>query len=438
MTSFTKADAGTFAEIGETGLTQQAGIVRTEWLPALQGDKAAKVYREMIDNDQIVGAALHAIEMYLRRVEWTTVPADDSPQAAEMADFADGCRDDMSHSWADFIGEMLTMLPFGHAFHEVCYKQSQGTIPDRPGLSSKYDDGLIRWRKLPLRAQDSREKWLFDDEGGVAGMVQRRPSNNDSVPIPIQKALLFRTTNKLGNPEGRSILRTAYRAYHFKKRTEEYEGVGLERDLAGIPLIGVPEELLDPNAPPELQASLAVFTEMAKNLRNDEQAGVVYPLAYDRAGNQRYKIELLSSQGRKGFDTGAIVERWSRYEAMSVLADVIVLGHERVGSEALARTKSEMFTLTLDAWLRDAAGVLNQHAIPRLFALNGFDLRLCPTYVPNAVTEVDLAELIAMIGELAGRGAAFFPNPELETWLAGRAGVPAELLNPERDPANAG
>ena len=200
--------------------------------------------------------------------------------------------------------------------------------------------------------------------------------------IPIEKALLFRTTTAKGNPEGRSVFRTAYRAYHYAKRTEEYEAVGTERDLAGIPMAEVPEALLDPNANEQLRASRLAIEDILKNVRNDEQAGIMWPLAYDAKGNQRYRFSLLASPGTKQVKTGEIIDRWHRYEAMSLLADVILLGHEKVGSEALARTKSEMFTLSLDTWMQHLADVVNLHGLPRIFRLNGFPTDRMPSYVP--------------------------------------------------------
>src|SRR5579859_4775192 len=67
----------TFEEYGRTGLRHWGGFVFEEWLRELQQDRrAAEVYREMSDQDPIVGAILYAIEMLMRRVSWWTEPAD--------------------------------------------------------------------------------------------------------------------------------------------------------------------------------------------------------------------------------------------------------------------------------------------------------------------------------------------------------------------------
>lgn len=52
-----------FLEVGSTGLVQTGGIVKNDFLRQLQGKQAFANYREMADNDPVVGAMLHAIEM---------------------------------------------------------------------------------------------------------------------------------------------------------------------------------------------------------------------------------------------------------------------------------------------------------------------------------------------------------------------------------------
>jgi hypothetical protein len=53
-------------------------------------------------------------------------------------------------------------------------------------------------------------------------MVQMAPPRYQTTVIPIEKSLLFRTSIAKGNPEGVSLLRTAYRSWYFKKRLEEF------------------------------------------------------------------------------------------------------------------------------------------------------------------------------------------------------------------------
>ena len=42
-------------------------------------------------------------------------------------------------------------------------------------MRSKYSDGLIGWRKMPIRAQETMFKWVFDPSGEIRAMVQIPP-----------------------------------------------------------------------------------------------------------------------------------------------------------------------------------------------------------------------------------------------------------------------
>ena len=68
-------------ELGRTGLNSWGGQVREEFLRELQGIKGIRVYREMRDNDAVVGAILTAIELLIRNVTWRVEAADDSQEA---------------------------------------------------------------------------------------------------------------------------------------------------------------------------------------------------------------------------------------------------------------------------------------------------------------------------------------------------------------------
>jgi hypothetical protein len=57
------------AEIGTTGLRRTGGTVYEEFLVSLRGRRGAKVYREMSENDPVVGSILYAIEKIILRLE---------------------------------------------------------------------------------------------------------------------------------------------------------------------------------------------------------------------------------------------------------------------------------------------------------------------------------------------------------------------------------
>lgn len=410
---------------GETGLKRSMGYVQEEFLTDLAGPRAAQIYKEMRENDATVGAMFFGIEMFLRKVAWFVDPFDDSEEHEKKATFVRECKDDMSHTWSDFIAEVMSMMEHGWSYFETLYKWRSTNVKkngDEP--ASKYNDGKIGWRKFEIRSQESLEKWEFDDEGGIAGMWQMPAPSYELKFVPIQKSLLFRTTTRKNNPEGRSVLRNAYRAWYFKKRIEEIEGVGIERDLAGLPFAEVPAEMLSPNASQADKDTLASIVELVKNVRRDEQEGVIWPQQWDEKGNRMYDFKLMASGGTRQFNTQEVISRYDSRIAMVILADFLLLGQDSSGSFAMSTNKSGMFQAALGVWLDVIQDVLNNYAIPRLFRLNGDFSGEYPKFRHDEVQKPSLADLATFVAALVGAGAQLFPDVNLENHFRRLAQLP--------------
>ena len=426
-------------ELGSTGLRRSGGTVYEEFLTNLRGQRGARIYREMSDNDPTIGSMLFAIEKVVTRLEWRVDPYSDNsadgdvtPQDKEVAEFVESCLHDMSDSWDSTLSQMLSMLIFGYSYHEIVYKKRGGDTNDSK-TRSKYDDGKIGWRKMPIRAQETLFQWRFDEDGGIQGFSQMDPSNGGFHEIPIEKALLFRTSSQKNNPEGRSILRNAYRPWYFKRRIEEIEAIGIERDLAGLPVAFVPPEYLSSAATAEQQAVLATIQNIVTSIKRNEQEGIVMPSIYDDAGHKLFDLQLMSSGGSRQFDTDKIIQRYDQRMSMSILSDFILLGSDRVGSYALGTSKMDLWSMAVDSIAKNIAEVMNQYAIPRLLKLNGMDTKRAPYLTYGEVSHVDLTEISDFVSKLAGAGV-LMPDPNLEDYLRELAGLPPA----EHDGANYG
>jgi uncharacterized protein YejL (UPF0352 family) len=131
----------------------------------------------------------------------------------------------------------------------------------------------------------------------------------------------------------------------------------------------------------------------------------------------------MSSNGRRQFVTGEIVQRYSQQIAMASMADVILLGHEQVGSFALSSDKSRLLTIGLQAQVNEIASVLNKHALPRLFALNGIDQQNTQI-VAGEIAQVDITALAEMIYKLSLAGMPLFPSDALSAHVRALADLP--------------
>jgi len=412
-------------EIGTTGLRTNGGQIDQEWLAQLKGQRGVRAYAEMRDNDAVVGAILYAIESLIRQVEWTVRPANESDAAARAAEFLEECVGDMSSDWEAFISEVLSMLVFGFAPFEIVYKV-RGGDSNEPFQRSAYDDGRIGWRKFAIRGQDTVARWEMDLDGGIRGLWQRTPPTYEETLIPIEKLLLFRTRSERNNPQGRSVLRNGYRSWYFLKRLQEIEAIGVERDLAGLPVLQVPPEIMTAKATPAQKALRSNLESMIQQIRRDEREGVIMPAELDREGKPTgFKLSLLSTGGSRSLNTDEIIRRYESRIAMSVLAEFILLGADAHGSFALAASKTALFATALRSTLESIASVLNRFAVPRLFALNPeFDRELLPSFDYGDIEDRPLDELGGFLQTMTGAGL-ITPDAVLEEHLRSAAGLPA-------------
>lgn len=406
-----------FLEIGYTGLRHWGGILHEEFLRELRGPDGVRIYNEMAKNDAIIGAGLLAFTILSREVKFRIDPAiKDDAKSEEVAEFIRGALfQDLSLSWPDMLGEILSFLPYGWSYFEMVFKRRQGDTND-PATQSRFNDNKIGWRKWAIRGQDTLVRWALDPNGGVNGMYQRAAPSYNEVLIPIEKSLLFRTLVERNNPEGASILRSAYQSYYYKRRLQVVRGIGIERDLAGMPVLTPPEGLDIWNPKDEKAVAMKQVAErIVRNIRRDEHEGILKPHGWE--------LILLASSGGRQFDITEVIGQLNAEMAMSMFTDFLLVGHEEVGARSLGESKQAGFGKAAGGYLDSVCGVVNRFAIPQLVKLNGWDESLSPTLAHGPVAEVSLTELTEFVAATSKAGL-LFPDVGLENHLRDRAQLP--------------
>src|SRR5438132_1698649 len=84
------------------------------------------------------------------------------------------------------------------------------------------------------------------------------------------KSSLFRTSTNKANPEGRSLLRLCYDPYYRSSLIQNLEGIGIERDAAGIPYMEIPVDYMNPKASDAQKAIYAQAQNIVTNMRNNQ------------------------------------------------------------------------------------------------------------------------------------------------------------------------
>ena len=407
--------------LGVAGDNTYNGQIRAdEFLPELRGKKAIRKYREMRDNDSTIGAVMYATEQVLRDVDLKVMPANDSTEAKEEAEFVKSVLDDMDHTLDDHIAESLSNLSYGFAWFEVIYKRRNGPTERSDKKRSKYSDGRMGVRKIAIRAPWTISRFDVDQQtGDVKGIYQDGSGYNNSNYIPTRKSLYYRTTTINGDPAGRSILRNAYTSYEYVNNLQSIEAIAVERELAGIPVARIPAEYLSGDATAAQSGFVNNLQSILRDVKFNEQGYIILPSdTYpDKDGaptNQKLvDVELMSSSGSRNIDIDPIVRRYQHDIARSVLSEFLMLGGGNTGSYALSKSKTDLFLRALESYIQAIVDVLNKQLVERLWELNGLNYDLMPTIVAGDVAPHDLREIAAFLRNLNGADINVSDHPEV-------------------------
>jgi len=437
-----KGAASMFAEVGSSGLRRQGGNIFDHTTRDLRGGaQSAKCFQEMHDFLPVVRASVQIYQLLIRQASFMLEPADDSPEALKYRDFAKDALDDMEMDFGDVVSDGLRMLTYGWALQEEVYKVRRGPMRSPLDPSSKFSDGLVGWRKISLRSPRTLQKWEFTPNGQALGMWQLDPTmQRAAVLIPLDKCLLFTTEHAGGNPEGASLLASSWKFWTVLKRLIEREAIGLGRDLTGIPVMRVPPALLLARPTPDDRATLDKVEKLVTGLTAHEQASVIIPAAYDAKGNALWDFKLAGVENGAGRNFSAMGDTIARYEhriTTSTLTAFLMLGQDKVGTQALAENNSDMLLMAANAMADQIAKPFNRFGLPRLCRVNGWPEELAPIMVPSKVKRAPtLKELGDYLTALAGIGAQLFGEPDPEPAFDEPLDTPEDPADPNNPPAD--
>lgn len=369
------------AEIGYLGLNVFNGISNAELKKELNFPHSIQTYKQMTYHGTI-NSALTLFDTLIGKVTWTFKPPKDATNKEKrQAEIINEMMHDMQdQTWQEFISEALSSNVFGFSVHEKVYRRRTKSN------GSKYDDNVIGWKRLPIRNQETIQKFIFSEDGNdIIGVKQNLSSIGNQynrytnrtlkvVVLPRNKIMLFRSGKHKGDPFGKSLLRDAYLSWRFLTVIEEIEANGVAKDLAGLPVLKLPPQYLSADASPEQKAIRAYYENVMRNLQMNQQSALILPQAFDPdTRSPLFDLQLLSLNGSKAMDTTKIKEYYKNQIFTSLFADILVIGQGGGGSFSLAQVKNSLSANAAESMLDKMVSVINNDLIRQTYELNGWD-----------------------------------------------------------------
>ncbi len=397
-------------EIGSIGRPTFAGVTQDEIKRELNWPQSISTFKSMTEHSA-VNAPLTLFENIISKATWTYKPPEEpTEEEKNQAKIINQMMQDMEQPWSEFIRDTLSANIFGFSVHEKVFRKRL------KANGSLYDDGIIGWRKLPIRVQESISRFLFSEDGNeIIGVQQNLAAINDIynrfskrsnlINLPRSKFMLFRTGKHRGDPFGKSPLRDAYLAWRFLTALEELEATGVAKDLNGLPVLYLPAQYLAADAPPEVQAIRQYYEGVMRNLQMNEQSAVILPQVIDPESKQpMFKLDLLSVDGKKNFDISKIKEYYKNLIFTSLFSDVLVLGQSSTGSFALGAIKNSLAGAYAERLISNIAEVLQNDLIKMTYELNGWPTDRMGTFDFDGIEPADLDTFSSAIMRMGASG----------------------------------
>jgi len=402
--------------IGVKGLKVLSGRVAEEYQTALRSwPNESKVYIEMRD-DVIVGTLLDAVKLPLLAANIGVKPGGDgTPADQEAAKWAEANINGMvRQEFHSHVEDALEALDFGFAVGEITLE--------------KRTDGRLWLKNIDPRGQETLYEWGFSDKEPdvVESFVQQDPDSYQTFDIPLSKCVHIAYRGRKGNPQGKSLLRSIFRPWKFAKYLEDLEGIGIERDIGGMPIATLKDANLS-------DQDLLDLKETLKSLRKDEEMYLIEP--------EGVTIRAYSG-GNKIYDVAAVIERKQKEILGRMFAQFLKLGMDKVGTQALVQGSQDFFTLGLQAVQRYLLDAWNQQLLPYLFKFNPWPgLTGLPKITWADPGKPDLAGIMNVLNVAVG-AKIFTPTDLDEDWLRDMVNAPelpeeerGQPRNPEQPPA---
>ena len=372
---------------------------------------AYMMYERMSMNDSAVDVSLRAGKAPVMGADFFVEPYDGEQENIEIADFVRfNLTEGMTVPFLTVLDDILRFFEFGHSMLEPVYELREWS-PNRGGANRRKYTML---RKLATRHPTTIKEYLYDDNGGPAGVVQvaiDSTGRSKEVTIPIEKLIIFTLNKRGGDVTGKPILRTAYKHWYYKDHLYKIDAIQKERHALGVPRVALPPGYND--------ADRDAAVELVKNVRANEEAGFVQPPGY--------VMDFVKPEGAL-VDVMKSIEHHNGMIMMNVMVQFLLLGIQDAGGggRATAGSHQNMYEKSLRSTGNLICQAFNLYLIPQLVGYNFDTDRFPKLQVRNIGEGKDIQMWAAAMSNLISQ-QAISVDLETEQWIRKQIDMPGKL-----------
>ena len=341
----------------------------------LNVNHAFHTYREM-KLDGIVSGSMSFIKAILSKGNFT-IPY--HPKSTEkekkVIDALNQSLEDMDdYDKKRQISNWLQMLDYGCSLNEIVCKRKNGyfvfdTItPIHLSTVNKFE--MKGGKLINLKLDSSLNDGLVVNVG------------NEPKVISGSKVLFFRLEPDSDFPLGKSLLYGAYTAWKTKKILQEYEAIGVAKNLSGVLDVKVPSEYInkyfeDPTSNEALFVNSLI--SQAEMLHAGKGSYILSASDTNANGVPLFEVTTVGGSGgnAQNCNVGQAIARYNQEIQLSLQTTVLSMGSDGSGSLALSKDMVNLMSLFVEN-IQKVIGSEFKKAIRIAFELNGLETTRIP------------------------------------------------------------
>lgn len=400
-----------------------------------------QTFKRMVSSSIAIASALNAVKVIALRVPRYIEPYDQTEDSIKKAKFVDEClgvtkdNNDMTHSFDDFLRDALSMNQFGFSIHEKVFRYRNHKY------GSKYDDGLIGVKRLPIRPQESIATFVYDKQGRDLIAVEQKQTtrrvnlvemikkNNGLAKINRDRFLKFNADTGQDDTQSTSPLVYLYETWRELQRYKDLENIASSKNLNGLPVLWMPADYMIDDVDDEASAVFRTLRDGISKISIGQQTSLILPSDREDqsgSGGKLFDFSLMSASSSNITAITSIIERLENQIYQCLFADVLQMGNERGGNSNLASAKSSMLNMLVENRIKEIFTVINNDLIPDLFRRNGWDITKTPRLRYGTLKEVTMEVFAKAIQQLKAT-KTIAVTPKNINYIAEQMGLPERV-----------